>query len=74
MSYIREEVEHDEFSVLLTVLEKTKDETYEPWKIIDVDVDSFESYTPQELQQLGLWLIEQGKRIKGKYTKDGKLK
>lgn len=73
MGYILEETEHPTLrDVSITVDEKTKDETREPWNIVSLDITFSSIRTPDELIELGKWLIENGNRIKKEYTSTGK--
>lgn len=74
MAFIKEEIEHDELNVTITVLEREKSEASEPWSIINIEVDNFENYSPKELRRLGKWLIEQGKRIGREYKSNGAVR
>ncbi len=74
MSLVKEEIKHEYLDAEISVLEKTKGETFEPYAIIDFNSDSMRSYTPEELTQLGNWLIENATRIKKQYTSTGKTK
>ena len=59
---------------LLEVDEKSKDETREPYDIVSLDISFSSIRQPDELVELGKWLIEQGTRIKKQYTSTGKLR
>lgn len=74
MSYIAEEIKFEDMDIILEVLEKTEGETFERGRIIDLETDSFQSYTPKELVRLGEWLIKHGTRIGKEYTTSGKRK
>ena len=73
MGYILEETEHPTLrNVSIIVDEKTKDETREPWNIVSLETSFSNIRTPDELIELGEWLIENAKRIKTEYTSTGK--
>jgi len=71
MGIIREEIHHEEFKVGITVDEKEDGEVVEPWRFCCLEVDSFEDFTPKELKQLGLWLVQEGTRLGRQYTSRG---
>lgn len=73
MSLIKETINHPTIEdVEITVMEKSKDEISEPYDIISLDISFSQIRQPNELVELGKWLIEQGKRIKKQYTSTGK--
>lgn len=74
MSLVKEEIKHEYLDAEISVLEKTKGEYFEPYEIIDFNSDSMKTYTPEELIDLGNWLIENANRIKKQYTSTGKTK
>lgn len=53
------------------VIEREEDEIYEPWRIIDLHLDSRSRLSPRELRDLGSWLIREGRRIGREYTASG---
>lgn len=72
MGIVREEIQHDEFSVDITVVEKEQGEFVDPWRFCTLNVDSFERFTPSELRQFGQWLSEVGTRLTKEYDVNGK--
>ena len=74
MSIIKEQIKYEELDAEISVLEKIKGEHFEPFEIIDLDVDNMRSYTPNDLIKLGEWLIENATRIKIQYTSTGMTK
>ena len=74
MGFVTEEIEHDELPVTLTMVEREKGETKEPWRFIGIEFDRFESLTPPELRKLGRWLVQEGKRIGKEYKSNGAMK
>lgn len=71
MGIIREEINHEELEVKITVVEKEDGEVVEPWRFCRLEVDSFEGFTPKELKQLGRWLVQEGTRLGRQYTSKG---
>lgn len=77
MAKINGEIRHSDFDIELDILEYTKDEYPEDKKsIIDFNLgfDFPSTVTPDELNEIGQWLIKQSKFIKKKFTATGKLK
>jgi hypothetical protein len=75
MGYITGEFEHPTLhDVFLTVDEKGKDEEREDWNIVTLDTSFSEIRTPDDLIELGKWLVEKGERIKKDFTQTGKKK
>lgn len=74
MGLIKETITHPTLEVEIEVDEKSKDETKEPYDIVSLDTSFSSIRKPDELVELGKWLIEQGTRIKKQYTPNGKLK
>ncbi|GAB2993945.1 hypothetical protein GCM10027284_08910 [Cyclobacterium sediminis] len=73
MGIIKEEISHPTINdVEITVDEHAKDEHREPYDIVNLDISFGSISTPDELVDLGRWLIEQGQRIKKQYTSTGK--
>lgn len=72
MSFVKENPKHKELEAELSVLEKEKGEMFEPYEIIYIEIENMRSYTPDEVIELGNWLIENAKRIKKCYTSTGK--
>lgn len=71
MAFIKEEIENEIFNTKITILEREKSEFSESWKIISMELDSFENCTPKQLRILGRWLIKEGKRIGKEYKSNG---
>lgn len=69
MGIIREA--NQEHGVVVEVVERTKGEYPEPWRIIHLDFDGHYPVTPKELRELGRFLVKQGKRIGKEYTSKG---
>ena len=75
MGIIKETIIHPTIGgVEIIVDEKTKDETREPFDIVSLDITFSSIRQPNELVELGNWLVEQGTRIKKQYTSTGKLR
>jgi hypothetical protein len=73
MSYVKEETNHPSIrDISFSVLEKEPEEVCESWEIISLDIDHFAVNTPQQMVELGVWLIAEGKRIQREYTPKGK--
>ena len=72
MGFIKEEIVHPRMDVTIIVDEKAKGEEKEPYDIVSLDLSYGEIRKPDELIDLGNWLIDQGKRIKKQYTSTGK--
>ena len=74
MGHIKETIKHPTIpDIEIVVDEKSKDETREPYDIVSLDI-FYSIRQPDELVELGKWLIEQGARIKKQYTSTGKIK
>lgn len=58
--------------VELTIDEQSNDEEREPYNIVWLDTAFADLRTPNDLIELGKWLVEQGERIKREYTSKGK--
>lgn len=71
MGLIREEVEHVELPVTISVVEREKGEMTEPWRFIGLEFEHFERLTPPELRKLGHWLVKEGKRIGREFKSNG---
>ena len=69
MAFIKETIDH-ESGAEITVLQRD-DEFYQPWKIISLEMESYETLTPRELRRIGKWLIDQSKRIGKEYKPNG---
>lgn len=75
MGIIKETIEHPTISnVEIDVDEHAKDESREPYDIISLNITFAEINNPDQLIELGKWLIEQGTRIKNEYTSTGKVR
>lgn len=75
MGIIKEIIKHPTIeNAEIVVDEKSKNETREPYDIISLDILFCSIRQPDELVELGKWLIEQGTRIKKQYTSTGKLR
>lgn len=75
MGLIQETINHPTIDdVEIVVDKKSKDETREPYDIVSLDISFSSIRQPDELVELGKWLIEQGTRIKKQYTATGKLR
>jgi hypothetical protein len=71
MALIHEQTTLQNFEVELTVSERQKHETREPWRFITLHYDSFEQLTPTDLRELGRWLAQEGRRIGRQYKSNG---
>ena len=71
MGLVREEVQHDELPMTISVIEREKGEMTEPWRFVGFEFDNFERLTPPELRKLGHWLVKEGKRIGREYKSNG---
>lgn len=75
MGLIKETINHPTIDdVEITVDEHAKNETREPYDIVSLDISFSSIEQPDQLIELGKWLIEQGERIKKQYTSKGKLR
>lgn len=74
MSIIHEETVHSALDAEITVSERTRGESIEDWYIVHLRVDGMDRMTPNDLCNLGRWLVEHGERIKREYTRAGKPK
>ena len=72
MGIIQEEIKHPNTPITLEIVEHTKDEEYEPWDIVNIELDLMTSVTPSQLRELGQWLIDRSKEISSHYTAKGK--
>lgn len=71
MAIVQEEVKHEHLAVELMVSEREKHESRDPWRFVDLNVDNMPKCTPKELQELGRWLIQQGKRLGREFKANG---
>jgi hypothetical protein len=75
MGLIKETINHPTIDdVEITIDEHAKDETREPYDIVSLDISFSSISSPDELVELGEWLVKEGKRIKKQYTSTGKLR
>lgn len=74
MAYINETKFIQEYDIQIEVLEREDHEDPDPWKIISIDFNSMQRFTPKELRSLGKCLISEGKRIGREYKSNGKIK
>ena len=75
MGLIQETIKHPTIDdVEIVVDEKGKGAIREPYDIVSLDISFSRIRQPDELVELGKWLIEQGTRIKKQYTSTGKLR
>ena len=76
MGLIVEEIKHPTIDdVEIIVDEFEKDEHFrEPYEIVSLEMTYSDIRHPDQLVELGKWLIEQGTRIKKQYTPKGKLR
>jgi hypothetical protein len=74
MGRIWEEINHPTIDgVEIIVDQHEQDECFrESYEIVSLDITFSEIKHPDELVELGKWLIEQGTRIKKQYTPKGK--
>lgn len=73
MGLIQETSNHPTIrDVSIVVDQKSPDEQCEPYEIVGLDIGFADIRTPQELIELGNWLISEGNRIKKQYTSTGK--
>jgi hypothetical protein len=72
MGIIKEEKQFQDVpEISISVVQRQKDENYEPWRIILIDCETFEYLTPSEVRNFGKWLIRQGERVGKEYTANG---
>jgi glycerol-3-phosphate cytidylyltransferase-like family protein len=71
MALVHEETKHEYLGAQIMVSQRERREVIEDWAICHLEVESMDRRTPDELVELGEWLIAQGKRIKGAYRKNG---
>jgi hypothetical protein len=75
MAYVVETNAHPYLNdVIIEVLEKTAGEYVPESKICSLGIEFINRYSPDDLINMGNWLIENGKRIKKEYTSTGKRK
>lgn len=71
MARIHEQKRHDHLDVELMTSERQELEVRDPWHFINLRVNGTENLTPTELRALGLWLVNEGKRIGREYNSNG---
>lgn len=71
MGIVNEKVSCEIVQAEISVVQRTKGETVEPWRFITLEVDGFERMTPKELRKFGRWCITEGKRIGKQYRSNG---
>jgi hypothetical protein len=71
MALIHEELKHEYLPVSLMVSQRQQGECIEPWDIVHCEVDGMSRMTPKQLQELGRWLVQQGKRLGREYKSNG---
>lgn len=71
MALVHEETKHEYLGAEVMVSQRQRGECIEDWDLCHLEVDSMRRRTPDELVELGEWLITQGKRIKSTYRKNG---
>lgn len=72
MALIQEDIKCKTIKDLsISVLKPESGEYYEEWEIISTEFPFSETYTPDELEQIGKWLIEQANYVRSKYTHKG---
>lgn len=71
MAIVHEETKHEYLPVSIMVSQRTRGETIAPWDILHCEVDSMTRMSPKQLQEVGYWLVEQGKRIGREYKSNG---
>ena len=70
MALIHEETKHQYLGATVMVSQRQRHEVIEDWNILHLEVETWRR-TPDELIDLGAWLVAQGERIKRDYRKDG---
>ena len=71
MALVIEETQHEPTNVNVCVTQRQDGETHYAWRIISVEMDSYERITPREMRDLGRWLVRESKRIGRAYTSSG---
>lgn len=72
MAILQEEIKHRYLPVKIEVYEKINGEVIEPYQVCSIQMDTMRSFSPQEMDDLGQWLMEQSKVIKKNYTSRGR--
>lgn len=71
MALVHEESKHEYLPVSLMVSQRQRGESIDAWALIHCEVDGMQRLTPKELQEMGQWLVQQGKRISREYKSNG---
>ncbi len=71
MAYIVEEIKHPYFRHTIEIMEAEKNEEWSGNICYETDFGQSE-FTPDELIELGEWLIEKAKQVKKEYTSKGR--
>lgn len=58
-------------SVSLHIVGRDRGEMRDAWKIVELDIDTYDYFTPKELCSIGKWLYSEGKRISRAYKPNG---
>ena len=75
MSYINGRFEHENYEIVIEVLEPTKDESdYDEGMQIQVDWDSMRSTSLEEFRNILKWMSEKADFIEQNFSKKGKPK
>lgn len=76
MAIAYETIEHEDTGANILVCERQVGENYTPWRMLIVDIRTWghNKITPNELADLGEWMIRQAKKIKELYGPSGKPK
>lgn len=75
MGIVQEYIKHPTIpEAEITVDEHMEGECREPWDIVYLDISFADIETPDQLIDIGEWLIQEAKRIKKKYTSKGKVR
>lgn len=70
-----ESIEHPTIdNIQIDVLQKDNETYWQPNAICDIAIDTMKSYTPNQLKEIGRWLISEGKRIGKTYTSTGNVR
>ena len=73
MAYINDEIKH-ESGLIIQVLQYETFENCNKTAICDLSFEDKKSLTPEQLANLGQWLIDKSKFIRSDFTKHGKSK
>ena len=74
MRIVQESITNEKFNAQIDVEKTTQVVRGEHWKIVSLEIDDFERFTPKGLRELGAWLIYQGSRIGREYNHRGEKK